>query len=142
MTVHVAVGVVVDAGHRVLLTRRPEHVHQGGRWEFPGGKVEAGETLATALARELQEELGITPLRASPLLEISHDYGDKHVLLDVHVVWEFAGEPSAMEGQPMAWVEAAALGEYDFPEANDPIVDAVAALLHGQSARGGAHHNE
>ena len=72
--VHVAVGVILDAEQNVLLTRRPEHVHQGGLWEFPGGKVESGESLATALQRELLEELDITPLKTTPLLEIQHDY--------------------------------------------------------------------
>ena len=65
MTVHVAVGVIVDARRQILLTRRPDHVHQGGLWEFPGGKVEAGETLSKALKRELLEELAIAPLRTA-----------------------------------------------------------------------------
>lgn len=129
MTVHVAVGVIVDDRRRVLLTRRADHQHQGGLWEFPGGKVEAGEALAAALARELSEELDITPARTSSLLEVEHDYGDKTVLLDVHVVWEFAGKPRSLEGLPMAWVAAPDLPNYAFPAANKPIVSAVMALL-------------
>lgn len=129
MTVHVAVGVIVDARRQILLTRRPDHVHQGGLWEFPGGKVEAGETLSKALKRELLEELAIAPLRTTPLLEIHHDYGDKAVRLDVHVVWEYSGEPEAREGQPMAWVDVSALTDYDFPAANEPIVAALVELL-------------
>ena len=128
-TVHVAVAVILDAEGNILLTRRPGHVHQGGLWEFPGGKVEAGESLPAALARELLEELDIRPVRTSPLTEIHHDYGDKSVFLDVHVVWEFRGAPCALEGQPMRWVPVAELAEYAFPAANAPIVTAVLGLL-------------
>ena len=123
--VHVAVGVILDVDRNILLTRRHDHMHQGGLWEFPGGKLEAGESLSVALARELQEELDITPVKTSPLIEIHHDYGDKSVVLDVHVVWEFSGEPRGLEGQPMAWVSAAQLSDYDFPAANKPIVAAI-----------------
>ena len=123
--VHVAVGVILDVDRNILLTRRHDHMHQGGLWEFPGGKLEAGESLSVALARELQEELDITPVKTSPLIEIHHDYGDKSVVLDVHVVWEFSGEPRGLEGQPMAWVSAAQLSHYEFPAANKPIVAAI-----------------
>ena len=127
--VHVAVGVILDAHRNILITRRAPDAHQGDLWEFPGGKVEAGESLTEALARELREELGIVIGRTSALLEVRHDYGDKSVLLDVHVVWEFSGEARALEGQPMAWVAPAELGGYSFPAANMPIVAAVARLL-------------
>jgi 8-oxo-dGTP diphosphatase len=127
--VHVAVGVILDADRNILITRRAPDAHQGDLWEFPGGKVEAGEILTEALARELREELGIVIGRTSALLEVRHDYGDKSVLLDVHVVWEFSGEARSLEGQPMAWVAPAELGNYAFPAANEPIVDAVAQLL-------------
>lgn len=126
--VHVAVGVILDGARRVLLTRRAADSHQGGLWEFPGGKVEPGETLPVALARELQEELGIRVRRSSPLLEVRHDYGDKQVLLDVHVVWEFEGQALGREGQPLAWVAGDELVQYSFPAANVPIVEALAAL--------------
>lgn len=127
--VHVAVGVILDADRNILITRRAPDAHQGDLWEFPGGKVEAGESLTEALARELREELGIVIGRTSALLEVRHDYGDKSVLLDVHVVWEFSGEARALEDQPMAWVAPAELGGYSFPAANMPIVAAVARLL-------------
>ena len=126
---HVAVGVVLDTARRVLITRRASNSHQGGLWEFPGGKVEAGENLLLALARELREELGIEIGRTSPLLEIKHDYGDRQVLLDVHVVWEFAGEAQGLEQQPLAWVAPGELARYRFPEANVPIIGAINALL-------------
>ena len=127
--VHVAVGVILDAQRNILITRRASDAHQGDLWEFPGGKLEAGESLAEALARELLEELGITIGRTSALLQICHDYGDKTVLLDVHVVWEFSGEPRPLEDQPMVWVTPSELCEYAFPVANTPIVTALGKLL-------------
>jgi 8-oxo-dGTP diphosphatase len=127
--VHVAVGVILDRNRNILITRRDPDSHQGGLWEFPGGKVEDGESLVAALARELREELGIEVDRTSALLEVRHDYGDKAVLLDVHVVWEFRGEARSLERQPMAWVAARDLRQYDFPAANVPIVDAVEKLI-------------
>ena len=127
--VHVAVGVVLDQAGNILIARRPSDSHQGGLWEFPGGKVEPGESLPAALARELREELGVEIGRTSPLLEVRHDYGDKLVLLDVHVVWEFDGEARGAEGQPLAWVTPASLADYRFPAANAPIVEAIEARL-------------
>ncbi|GAB3286819.1 8-oxo-dGTP diphosphatase MutT [Parahaliea aestuarii] len=127
--VHVAVGVILDRDQRILLTRRADKAHQGGLWEFPGGKVEAGEDVLQALDRELREELAISVAHSAPLIAVRHDYGDKAVLLDVHLVRRFSGEPKALEGQPMAWVAVADLPDYDFPAANVPIVEAVTAAL-------------
>jgi 8-oxo-dGTP diphosphatase len=126
--VHVAVAVIRDAAERVLISRRAERSHQGGLWEFPGGKVEPGESLVAALARELGEELGIGVAAAEPLLEVHHDYVDKAVLLDVWLVREFRGEARGLEGQPLRWVTLAELDAYDFPAANRPIVEALQAL--------------
>lgn len=120
--VHVAVGVLQDSSGRVLLTRRPPKTHQGGLWEFPGGKVEVGETVSAALARELIEELAVQVEASQPLMTIAHDYGDKQVLLDIHTVTSWAGEPRGVEGQPLAWVMPHALDDYAFPAANTPIV--------------------
>ncbi len=120
---HVAVGVLTDANGRILIARRPPELHQGGLWEFPGGKVEPGETLQCALARELKEELGVTVKATEPLLEIRHDYGDREVFLDVHRVIAWQGEAQGMEGQPLAWTLPAALGDFDFPAANVAIVE-------------------
>lgn len=124
-TIHVAVGVVTDGQGRVLIAKRPEHAHQGGLWEFPGGKVEAGESLLTALDRELFEELDIQVLATEPVIEIIHDYGDKVVRLDVHRVSRFSGEPRGKEGQPLLWVRCDDLPGYDFPAANAPILQAL-----------------
>ena len=127
--VHVAVGVILDRERNILLSLRDPDSHQGGLWEFPGGKVEPGENLQSALSRELKEELDIRPGRTTPLLQVVHDYGDKEVLLDVHVVWEFSGEPRGLEGQPLAWVACGALQDYAFPAANLPIVRELRAVL-------------
>ena len=128
-TVHVAVGVVVNRDKRVLVARRHESQHQGGLWEFPGGKVAPGETVLQALARELQEEVNIAVRECSSLLKIAHDYGDKHVLLDVMVVNVFSGEAKGLEGQPVKWVTASELADMEFPTANREIVELVRSLL-------------
>ena len=128
--VHVAVGVIVDESQetqRVFLTRRHLNVHQGGKWEFPGGKVETNETVAQALSRELSEEVNIEPLACQPLLKVEHDYGDKQVLLDVYLVNHFNGQPSPQEGQESAWYDISQLADIDFPKANVAIVEALAA---------------
>lgn len=122
---HVAAAVVVDSDARVLIARRHDHLHQGGLWEFPGGKVEAGEAVPQALARELQEELGIRVTQARPLIRIPYRYPDRSVLLDVWRVEKFEGEPHGVEGQPLRWVKPADLSHYEFPAANRPIVSAA-----------------
>ena len=123
--IHVAVAVIEDARGRILLSRRAPDAHQGGLWEFPGGKVEETEPFSQALARELLEELGIQLLRHEPLIKISHDYGDKSVVLDVHRVTNYAGIPQGREGQPLAWVTPAELHNYPMPAADRPIVAAI-----------------
>ncbi|WP_166364389.1 Nudix family hydrolase [Pseudomonas akapageensis] len=128
--VHVAAAVIRGQDGRILIARRADTQHQGGLWEFPGGKVEDGEAVELALARELNEELGIVVTSARPLIKVRHDYPDKQVLLDVWEVSSFTGEPHGAEGQPLAWVTARELPNYDFPEANKPIV--AAASLPGE----------
>ncbi len=123
--VHVAVGVIVNKAGQILISRRSPHAHQGGLWEFPGGKVEAGETLEQALFRELKEELGIETQEYSPLLQLRHDYADKAVLLDVCIVREFQGEARGMEGQALQWVTGEELDSYSFPAANEAINEAI-----------------
>ncbi len=123
--VHVAVGVVVGADGRVLIARRHPDSHQGGLWEFPGGKVGTGESVLDALARELAEELSIAVTASEPLMRIRHCYPDKSVLLDVHRVTTFSGEPRGNEGQPLRWVSLAELSQYAFPAANRGIVQAL-----------------
>lgn len=127
--IHVAVGVVIDRDKRVLIALRGEHLHMGNRWEFPGGKVELGETVEQALVRELREEIGISVSAVEPLMVVEHDYPEKSVKLDVWWVREFAGKPQGCEGQQVLWVSAAELDKYAFPEANETIVSAVIRQL-------------
>ncbi len=127
--VHVAVGVISDGADKILVSRRAEHLHQGGLWEFPGGKVETDESVRAALQRELLEELAIEVVDCAPLITIAHDYTDKSVLLDVWWVEAFQGEPHGREGQPLRWVEAVELRSLAFPAANLPIIVAVEKKL-------------
>lgn len=120
----VAAAVIRREG-KILIAQRPLDKHQGGLWEFPGGKVEDGEPVRQALVRELEEELGITATAARPLIRITHDYPDKSVCLDVWEVSDFSGEAHGREGQPIRWVTPAELGDYEFPAANQPIIAAA-----------------
>lgn len=120
--IHVAVGVLLNAAGEVLVSRRHPDSHQGGLWEFPGGKVEPGEDVRSALKREFKEELGITPLACSPFKKITHHYADKSVLLDVWSISRSQGEPEGLEGQLVAWKSVSALQARDFPAANAQII--------------------
>lgn len=120
--VHVAVGVIENADGKLYISRRLDHLHQGGKWEFPGGKVEAGETVYSALCRELHEECQITVHHAVPFTVVQHNYGDKQVLLDVWRVTAFSGQIGQAEGQQWCWVAPHELMAYEFPQANMAIV--------------------
>jgi len=122
--VHVVAAVITN-GDEILIARRPDHLHQGGKWEFPGGKVEPDEPVSEALARELNEELGIIVRASAPLITIDHEYPDKHVLLDVWRVTDFTGDAKGMEGQEVRWVTQDALARFEFPAANVAIVAAA-----------------
>ena len=120
--IHVVAAVIDGNLNEILIARRPDHLHQGGLWEFPGGKVEKGETHHQSLVRELQEEINITITSASPMMQISHDYIDKSITLDIWKVIEFEGNPEGAEGQEIRWVSMDELRDYDFPAANQPIL--------------------
>lgn len=122
---HVVAALISDERGRVLLALRPPHAHQGGLWEFPGGKVEPGETPVAALARELSEELGIALGSARPLIQVRHRYPDRAVMLDVWRVVDYRGEPHGCEGQPVAWWVLDELEPDQLPAANWPIVKAA-----------------
>lgn len=125
--VHVAVAVIVNEYKQVLIALRQSHQHQGNLWEFPGGKVEAGEATDVALVREIKEELGIKIVNPAPLIEIKYDYPDKSVLLDVWSTTYFEGKPQGLEGQTIQWCSITALTNFDFPAANKPIIEAIQA---------------
>lgn len=120
----VVAAVIRDQG-KILIAQRAADAHQGGLWEFPGGKCEDGETSAIALCRELDEELGIRAVTYRPLIQITHDYPDKSICLDVWEVTAFTGQAHGREGQPVRWVAPAELSEYAFPAANYPIIAAA-----------------
>lgn len=126
--IHVAAGAILNSSNEVLVALRPKHKHQGGLWEFPGGKVEPGESVQDALARELREEIDLTVLACEPLLVSEHDYGDKHVKLDVWLVTRHEGQARGLEGQQVAWVAISDLSSLEFPAANLSIVAALQAL--------------
>ncbi len=117
----VAVGILVDRG-KVFITRRSPNSHQGGKWEFPGGKIEPGENALSALKRELKEELDIDVQGALPLLQIRHAYHDRDVLLDVWRITDYRGTPHGHEGQEARWISCADLPQLEFPEADWPIL--------------------
>jgi 8-oxo-dGTP diphosphatase len=123
--IHVAVAAIVNERQQALVALRPGHVHQGGLWEFPGGKLEPGESVIQALRRELDEELGIRIGRARPLIRVRHRYPDKAVLLDVWKVDAFEGIPRGRQGQPLEWVAVDELAARTFPAANLPIIRAL-----------------
>jgi 8-oxo-dGTP diphosphatase len=124
--IHVVAAVIHSpARDRILIARRPDHLHQGGLWEFPGGKVDKGEEALAALRRELREEIAIAVEEASRMMAVEHRYPDKAVYLDIWEVHRFAGEPRGNEGQEIAWVAPERLADYAFPEANRAIVRAL-----------------
>jgi 8-oxo-dGTP diphosphatase len=127
--VRVAVGVIRNARGEVLVARRHDHLHQGGLWEFPGGKIHDGESAFAALCRELAEELDIHVEAAAPLVEIDHHYPDKSVRLEVWSVTAFSGIPRGMQGQPLEWLAVEALEPANFPAANLAIIEALSTSV-------------
>lgn len=123
--VHVAVAIIINKFNEVLISLRPDHVHQGGFWEFPGGKLEKNESVFDALKREISEELDILVLQAKPYKIIRHDYSDKKVVLDVWLVSDFKGEARGAEGQQIKWIDIKDLKPEIFPVANRSIIKAL-----------------
>jgi 8-oxo-dGTP diphosphatase len=122
---------LIDAQGRILLARRPEGKKMAGLWEFPGGKMEKGETPEAALARELHEELGIetAPRDFAPFVFASHAYDGFHLLMPVFLCRRWKGEPQAKEGQKLAWVAPADLVEYPMPPADRPLIPMLRDFL-------------
>ncbi len=127
--INVAAAVIIDAAGKTLLSLRHLHSHQGGKWEFPGGKFEAGESAEQALHRELKEELGIDIQRTEPFIELTYQYPEKAVKLHVLKVTQFTGKPEGREGQQVLWVSAEKLSTLEFPDANYPILEKLLGLF-------------
>ena len=127
----VAACALIDTDGRILLAQRPEGKNLAGLWEFPGGKVEPGETPEETLVRELQEELGITTRIAclAPLTFASHTYDDFHLLMPLYVCRRFEGIARGCEGQAIKWVRPASLRDYPMPPADEPLIPFLQDLL-------------
>ena len=127
----VAAVALIDADGRVLLARRPEGKPLAGLWEFPGGKLDPGETPEAALIRELGEELGIDVAASclAPFTFTSHSYPDFHLLMPLYLCRKWQGIPVAREGQRLAWVRPERLGEFAMPPADKPLVAMLRDLL-------------
>lgn len=122
---------LVDPDRRVLIAQRPEGKSMAGLWEFPGGKVEPGETPEAALIRELTEELGIETRQAclAPLSFVSHAYESIHLLMPLYVCRKWQGTPVAREHMALKWVRPQALRDYPMPPADEPLIAALCDLL-------------
>lgn len=122
---------LVDADRRVLIAQRPEGKNMAGLWEFPGGKVEPGETPEAALIRELREELGIETKQAclAPVSFASHSYDNVHLLMPLYACRKWQGTPQTHEHKALKWVRPQALRDYPMPPADEPLIAALCDLL-------------
>ena len=123
--VHVVAAAVMDPSDRVLIAQRPAGTHLAGGWEFPGGKLERGEERAAGLARELNEELGITITTPRPLVRVQHAYPTREILLEVWIVRHYQGEAHGLDGQALRWVTRDELAVVELLPADGPIVRAL-----------------
>ena len=127
----VVAAVLIDADNRILITQRPEGKAMAGLWEFPGGKIEAGETPEYALCRELREELDIKTAESClyPLSFLSHAYENFHLLMPVYALRQWDGIPKLKEHADMKWVNPTELYNYDMPEADKPLIPVLIEYL-------------
>ena len=130
-TLLVSAVALIDPDGRILLAQRPEHKSMGGLWEFPGGKVEPGETPEEALIRELQEELGINTWESclAPLTFASHSYEEFHLLMPVFACRKWEGNPTPQEGQNLAWVRVNEMRSFPMPPADEPLIAMLRDML-------------
>ncbi len=122
-TIPVAVGIVFNPEGKILVSLRPSHQVQAGKWEFPGGKIEMGESAEQALKREMLEEVGIIVHRATPLTQFSYNYAERRVWIEAWRIEEFSGEAQGCEGQEIAWMTFVQLRDLDMLSANKPILE-------------------
>jgi 8-oxo-dGTP diphosphatase len=127
----VVAAALIDADNRILIAQRPQGKQLAGLWEFPGGKLDAGERPEEALIRELREELGVEVKEAclAPLTFASHGYQDFHLLMPLYVCRRWQGFVAAKEGQALKWVAASELRNYPMPPADEPLIPALIELL-------------
>ena len=119
--IDISIAIVRDK-KKYLIALRPSDSHQGGKWEFPGGKVESGESAETSMLRELYEEVGLTATQLQLFDKLYFDYGDKQLNLSFFLIEAFSGQATGKEGQPIKWVTKDELQSYDFPDANKTVI--------------------
>lgn len=118
----IAVGIIRNDAGEIFITQRAADAHMANKWEFPGGKIEAGESAEEAMIRELQEEVGITPQGAALFDTLEYQFPDRHITLWFWLVESWEGEPWGREGQPGQWIAQSELDAKDFPPANEPVI--------------------
>ena len=128
--IDVAVAIIMDSQHKILVNQRTHDKEHAGQWEFPGGKFETGETVNQALVRECKEELGITVQKHEPLVVLQHVYPNKTVRLDVQIVNLYTGKAISLENQKLAWHSLADLYHIDLLPADLPILQALENILN------------
>lgn len=128
-TLQIAVGIIRNPQNQIFITQRAADAHMANKWEFPGGKIESGETPEQALVRELQEEVGITPIGATLFDKLEYQFPDRHITLWFWLVESWEGEPWGKEGQPGGWITLHASDAEKFPPANAPVISRLTGNL-------------
>ena len=122
-SLNIAVGIIRNPQGEIYITRRAADAHMANKWEFPGGKIEDGETPEQAMLRELQEEVGITPIAASLFDKREHQFSDRHITVWFWLVERWKGDPWGKEGQPGEWIAQSELDVSKFPPVNAPVIE-------------------